>query len=272
MKHNNLFIILTIIGLFVPYSCGESHARKEEKANQLVAELDKVETKIILGIENKMPKEKLLDLIGQLEHPSSLYIKGKKYGIIEDKWKDPEDEFFGHFNEYYSQLRTAYKYIVMNDLSIKERLLELANKTTKNNRNKKPSIENKQSQENDFGNQESSILGNSEQVGEVSKKSTDQLKRFVGLYVKQSEDGSIYMYKLSQRESGFEMIYQDNVTGNVVIENFIVTTFVAKTNTINLKSLKDGSLTKVKFKQKENVANSFNLIDEKNVVFEYMPN
>jgi hypothetical protein len=270
-KNNNFFLaFLILFGSTIIYSCGESHAKKEENAYQLVVELDKLESEIILGIENKASKEDLLYLIDQLQHPSSLYIKGKKYGIIENKWQMPDDEFHGHFNEYYSELRTAYKYIVVNNLSVKDRLFELDKKNKKTNQ-KKNKI-SAQKQDKGTEGQDKSISGNSEQLGESSKKNIDQLKRFVGLYVKQSGDGGVYMYKLSQRESEFEMIYQDNVTGNVVIENFIVTSFITKTNTINLKSLNDGRFLKLKFKNRINETHVHDMVDENNNLYEFMPN
>lgn len=264
------FVLLVLIcSLFS--SCG-GQAAKKEKAIKLVAELDKIETKIILGFENNLSKEDLLDLISQLEHPSSLYIEGKKYGIIEDKFRQPNESYFGHYNEYYTELRDAYRFIVMNNMTIQERITDLTKKDALKNEKEQITI----SQPAEINNEKAPIdptelISNEKDIAEdVKSGALDQVKNFIGLYIKQNDDGSTFMYKLNKNNEQFEVVYQDNVTGNVRIENYDVFDYESKSRKLKIRSRKDATKTVITFRPRLNSPNTFDLLDENNILYEFM--
>ncbi len=98
-----------------------SNKNNENESIEKNHELELIENKIIMGIETKSSKSKLLDLVSELNHPDNdNYIEGKKQGIIQSDFLSPNDDFLGTYNEYWTSLREAYKDIILKGVSVEE--------------------------------------------------------------------------------------------------------------------------------------------------------
>lgn len=115
------FILFSLFLKIVMFFTTLGDAEKTQKSIEQSQNIEKIENQIILGINSKEPKEKLLELISQLKHSDTENkIEGKKRDIID---KDiPDSEFYGTYSEYWSAKREAYKNIVLKGLSIDEYL------------------------------------------------------------------------------------------------------------------------------------------------------
>lgn len=266
-----IYLIFTVLILS---SCGGNSSKKDM---HLVAELDKIETKIILGIEKQLPKEELLDLVNQLEHNSTGFITGKKYGIIEDRFYRPNDSYFGRYNEYYTELRDAYRFLILNDLTIKQRIGGLKNESKKKEKKAQSKVKEKDSgvdenkenkKETEFSENKTELTKSSPSTIENKTNKIKALQRHVGLYINQDDDGGTLMYRIINKNNLYEVVYQDNVTGNVRIENYDVLEFNEKTKKVKIKSQKDQTVEIIYFKSNPKSSAVFDVIDSKNRVYE----
>lgn len=266
-----IYLIFTVLILS---SCGGNSSKKDM---QLVAEMDKIETKIILGIEKQLPKEELLDLVNQLEHNSTGFITGKKYGIIEDRFYRPNDSYFGRYNEYYTELRDAYRFLILNDLTIKQRIGGLKNESKKEEKKAQSKVKEKDSgvdenkenkKETEFSENKTELTKSSPSTIENKTNKIKALQRHVGLYINQDDDGGTLMYRIINKNNLYEVVYQDNVTGNVRIENYDVLEFNEKTKKVKIKSQKDQTVEIIYFKSNPKSSAVFDVIDSKNRVYE----
>lgn len=115
------FILFSLFLKIVMFFTTLGDAEKIQKSTEQSQNIEIIENKIILGINSKEPKEKLLELISQLKHSDTENkIEGKKRDII-DKGI-PDSDFYGTFSEYWSAKREAYKNIVLKGLTIDEYL------------------------------------------------------------------------------------------------------------------------------------------------------
>jgi hypothetical protein len=134
-----ILIITLLIGLMI---FGNIKAKMKETALQesisKCEDLEKIESQIILGINNGDKKEILLELVDKLKHNDATnYIEGKKMGIIKDTYyNDPEHEFLGKYSEYWTAKREAYKEIITKGLTIEEYMKSAALKSQEISSNK----------------------------------------------------------------------------------------------------------------------------------------
>jgi hypothetical protein len=95
---------------------------------------------------------------------------------------------------------------------------------------------------------------------------------YIGLYVFQYENGSTQFYKIfKDTDNVFSSIYQDNISGNVRIENYVVEAFDETTGKIKLKSKKDKkSIVELKFSVDSESSNGLKLVDVRGLVYSYV--
>lgn len=113
------FLLIVLIIRF--FNSGDSYYEAEAKKEKVSLikniELEKIENKIIIGIENKEDKTVLLNYVSQLSHnDTESYIDGKKNGIIDPT--DLDGDFFGTYAEYWNSKREAYTEIIRQNLTI----------------------------------------------------------------------------------------------------------------------------------------------------------
>lgn len=115
------FVLFSLFLKIVMFFTTFGDADKMQKSIDLSQNLEKIENQIILGINSKEPKEKLLELISQLTHPDAENkIEGKKRDIIDPNI--PDSDFYGTFSEYWTAKREAYKNIVLKGVTLDEYL------------------------------------------------------------------------------------------------------------------------------------------------------
>jgi hypothetical protein len=88
-------------------------------------------------------------------------------------------------------------------------------------------------------------------------------KEFLGMYVYQLENGSTRFYKvLNDSEKGVRIIFQDNVDGNVRIENYALKGFDASSRNIIMESVKSGAQIRLRFVPDSEGENGLAVVDE----------
>jgi len=131
------FILFSLFLKIVMFFTTLGDAEKIQKSIEQSQSIEKIENQIVLGIGSKEPKERLLELISQLNHPDAENkIEGKKRDVIDIDI--PDSDFYGTFSEYWSSKREAYKTIVLKGMTIEEYFKNnsttepIDNKTTSN--------------------------------------------------------------------------------------------------------------------------------------------
>jgi hypothetical protein len=86
---------------------------------------------------------------------------------------------------------------------------------------------------------------------------------YLGLYVMQFANGSTKFYKFFKDASGNTgVVYQDNVAGNVRVENYVLRSFNENSMEVVLESKKNsGSFVNVRFVADQESENGFKLLD-----------
>jgi hypothetical protein len=127
LLHRGWSVAIVVITLFIGFIImGKIGSAMEESALQSSInqseELEKIESKIMLGINAGENKEKLLELVDQLKHDDAEnYIHGRKMGIIKASYGyAPENEFHGKYSEYWTAKREAFKEIILSGKKIEE--------------------------------------------------------------------------------------------------------------------------------------------------------
>ena len=88
--------------------------------------------------------------------------------------------------------------------------------------------------------------------------------KYLGLYVLQSENGNTQFFKFTNKENSdvLNIIYEDNIGGNVKIENYTLKSFNEVSGEVILESKKNSyNITKVFFKRDPESSNGYKLVD-----------
>ncbi len=236
---------IIIFYLFIFYS---SCTTSEDPSVKNV-ELQSLEIDIYTKIEQG-DKSGALDLLKNLTHPS---VKEWKEKRKMDDW----EHFLNGGNQYYTYNEW---WSVRRD--------SLRNEIGKINNNGKNSSSNKESTSLELYSSSEANMNNEKQI----ERAAEVPIRYLGLYVFQYENGSTQFYKIFKAENDlYSAIYQDNISGNVRIENYIVQTFDEITGEIKLQSKKDKrSITELKFLIDSESNNGFKLIDIQGLTYSYV--
>jgi len=237
MKKLILLSVFLFVAFFGFLSCSDS-GESPEKIN---IKLQKIENDLYILINNGDQK-KALELVGSLTHAST------------DDWEQREkiDTIFGvgmfggyySYNEWWNERREKLRTEIMNmnNFDKHERKEEAAPKT--------PSTSNIHVNRN------------------VKLDS-----RYHGLYVFQSESGNTHFFKFinDQANDGINILYQDNLSGEVKIENYKLKKFNDSSGEAVLQNKKDTKDTKKVFFRKDPESdNGFKLMDSKGVVYTFV--
>lgn len=88
--------------------------------------------------------------------------------------------------------------------------------------------------------------------------------KYLGLYALQLENGNTQFYKFTNKRNSNELniIYQDNIGGNVKLENYILKSFNEGSSEVTLESKKNSNnIIKVFFKRDLESSNGYKLVD-----------
>lgn len=110
----------------------------------------------------------------------------------------------------------------------------------------------------------STITEDTTQLEEIAVSEPVQLpENYLGLYVMQFANGSTKFYKFFNDANGIPgVVYQDNVSGNVRVENYVLRSFNEITKEVELESKKNsGSFLNVRFVADQESQNGFKLFD-----------
>jgi hypothetical protein len=150
-----------------------------------------------------------------------------------------------NYNEYWTLKRTELRTL----LSEKEKNI-MGEKLTKNEVPLKTQNEavNLKSTSKELQNKTASLLDS----------------KYLGLYVLQSENNNTQFFKFTNKQTSGELniIYQDNIGGNVRIENYTLKSFNEGSGEVILESKKNSNnITKVFFKRDPESSNGYKLVD-----------
>ncbi len=220
----------------------------DNKTSDINMELIRLENEVYIQI-SKGDKDKALELVGYLVHPST------------DEWKSKEkveklvgfDMSFEYYtySEWWSKQREELRKEIMN-MNIK---------STKVNR-----IHEKAKTE---------ITPSSATSKAPDNDTKLYLKdNILGMYVKQHINGGTMFFKFSKASANrLNVLYQDNMGGNIRIENYSMKSFDEKSGTLTLKSKKnEREIIKVYFKRDPESENGFMLLDNKGLIYNFVSN
>ena len=232
----NLILFILVIVLFSACSNSEDPAA-------INVELQSLEIEIYAKIDQR-DKAGALNLLKNLSHPSAKEWKEKRKMDVWEYFKKGGNQYYT-YNEWWSERRESLRKEI-------EKLKSHPRKTSKDKESK--SIQNHSTNE------------------EKINRNIEMPIRYLGLYVFQYENGSTQFYKIFKNQDNvFSAIYQDNISGNVRIENYIVKDFDETTGEIKLQSKKDNrSNSELKFLKDAESDNGFKLIDIKGLEYSYV--
>lgn len=235
--------LILIFALFFLFSSCSTSGDDPEAKN---VELQTLEIEIYSKIQQG-DKEGAFDLLKKLNHPSNKEWEEKQEM---DDWNLFLKKRYT-YNEWWSERRE----------SLRIEIEKINNKPKNNSQNKKnTSYDSKSSKEE-----------NTKVKKEIDKAIKVPI-RYLGLYVFQYENGSTQFYKLFKDANNvYSAVYQDNISGNVRIENYIVKDFDDKTGEIKLQSKKDKrSITELLFVKDFESDNGFKLVDKEGLTYNYI--
>ncbi|MGZ2371734.1 hypothetical protein ACXR6G_18290 [Ancylomarina sp. YFZ004] len=96
---------------------------------------------------------------------------------------------------------------------------------------------------------------------------------YLGLYIFQSEEGNTRFYKFIKNPTAkaIKVLYQDNLSGTVKMENFLLTSFVETTGEVVIKGEKNkNDKVKLIFRKDPDSNNGFKLMDTKGVGYTFV--
>ena len=216
---------------------------------------EKIENEVYIAI-SEGNKAKALKLVGELNHPSGFpsdhEIKNSgKLGLSNDRYT---------YNEYWNKRKEELR-LEINKMG--ENKSPPNTKTSQSDSNSKseivsthPDAELRQ----ETNNLESKIILNN---------------KYLGLYIFQSENGSTQFYKFIQNTSDntTKVLYQDNINGNINIENFSINSFNEANLSLTVESKKNkAKIIKLLFKRDVASDNGYKLIDNDGIVYSFVSN
>lgn len=246
-------ILIVVSFLFACFlsSCKYFNTVDPEEKN---VELQKLEIDIQRKISDG-DKNGALDLLKELVHPSSEQWIEKQKQTDMDHFMNGGNQYYT-YNEWWSERREQ----LQKEISLMD-----------NSTFKKDSSSSSRDELSD----ENTIL-NSGSIGNetVASESKDLPANLIGLYVMQFANGSTKFYKFFKDAKGITgVVYQDNVSGNVRVENYMLQSFNESTNEVILESKKNpGSLSKVRFMQEQESENGFKLMDSEGATYSLVGN
>jgi hypothetical protein len=96
---------------------------------------------------------------------------------------------------------------------------------------------------------------------------------FIGLYIYQINGGTKFYKFTKGNDSTINIIYQDNISGNVRIENYNLDSFLSSSGIAILQSKKNPSdKIKINFKPSSESKNGFTLVDQNSLEYKFVPN
>jgi hypothetical protein len=232
----NLILFISVFVLF--NSCSNS-----EDPSAINVELQSLEIEIYAKIDQG-DKAGALNLLKNLSHPSDKEWKEKRKMDDWEYFKKGGNQYYT-YNEWWSERREYLRKEI-------EKVKSHHRKTSTDKESK--SIQNHST--------------NEEKINRIIEIPI----RYLGLYVFQYENGSTQFYKIfKDSDNIFSAIYQDNISGNIRIENYIVKDFDQTTGEIKLQSKKDNrSISELKFLKDSESENGFKLIDIKGLEYSYV--
>ena len=222
---------------------------------EINTDLEKIENEIyVLISEGK--KSEAIKLVGKLTHPSGLIsdheIKNSgKFGFANEKYT---------YNEYWNKRKEELR-LEINKMG-ENKLVPNFNKIQSDNNSKSEIVANPLDNQirDETNNLESKIILNN---------------KYLGLYIFQSENGSTQFYKFIQNTSDntTKVLYQDNINGNINIENFSIISFNEANLSLTVESKKNkAKIIKLLFKRDVASDNGYKLIDNDGVVYSFVSN
>lgn len=97
--------------------------------------------------------------------------------------------------------------------------------------------------------------------------------KYLGLYVVNNSDGGTQFFKFSKNNNNNELniIYQDNLSVDLVIKTYQLRSFNEKSGEAILKNKKDlEKEIKVTFKKETKSENGYKLVDSKGIIYEFV--
>ena len=235
---------VVFISLFGLYSCSDPKPGNGETPDDINGKLVKIENDIYIAI-NEGNKKKALDLVGQLNHPSS------------EVWDSKSDFFKSYtYNEWWNVRRESIRKEIF-DMKEVTKDKKLAQEQTEVNQHP---ISSEQSPSNSPGTQEAVNLTN-----------VTLNERYLGLYAHESADGN-QIFKFSKNNSTNELniIHQDNISGQVKIENYIFKSFNEEKGQLDLENKKSQENITIFFKSEPQSTNGFKLLDNHGNFYEFV--
>jgi hypothetical protein len=202
--------------------------------------------KLEIDIQRKISegdKNGALDLLKELVHPSSEQWTEKQKQTGMNHFLNGGNQYYT-YNEWWSQRREE----------LQKQILSMETTYVKIN------IDTLSTSTDSL----STIIEDTSQYEEEEVTEPVQLPaNYLGLYVIQFANGSTKFYKFFKDASGVPgVVYQDNVSGNVRVENYVLRSFNESTKEVGLESKKNsGSFVNVRFVTDQESVNGFKLLD-----------
>jgi hypothetical protein len=167
----------------------------------------------------------------------------------------------GSYSTYFTELRNAYRDLVLNGTkrgaSVSDKIesrsmvsLDALSVDTSSGRNNRLDSEKKKVE------------------NPPVKVSNDILRKYIGMYINNREDGVSAFYKITESYSGdIEVTYQDNEAGDVRAFSYTVVDFSAKAGKVILREFRSGKQKELHFRNSKSSSGLFDLLDG-SVVFE----
>ncbi len=237
MKSKLLFA--SVLFLWFLSSCKYFNSADPAEKN---LELQKLEIDIQRKI-SEGDKNGAFDLLKELVHPSSEQWMEKQKQTAMEQVINGGNQYYT-YNEWWSQRREEFqKQILAMETTSDTSTIDTGTLSTDTN----SAITEKTSQS------EEAV------VAEPVKISAN----YLGLYVLQFANGNTKFYKFFKDASGnIGVVYQDNVSGNVRVENYVLRSFNESSKKVVLESKKNsGSFVNVRFVTDQESENGFKLLD-----------
>lgn len=240
MKSSTYILAFLFIGATIFFIVRTENKKDDVKNKNL--ELEKLEIEIYEKIEIG-DKNGAFELLKDLAHSSTEKSTNiKEESIFGDKYYT--------YNEYWAEKRAELKKLIseMKHTPIKKSM--------------ESNLENNLTEEENETNDNEEISNN------INETTTNEIKvdipsELIGLYVLQYDDGSTKFYKIFKDSKGeYNVVYQDNVAGNVKVENFNITNYNDLKKEIKLNSKKNPNFSiSLRFLLDKNNPNDYKVID-----------
>ncbi len=233
----HIFFSMLVVVIF---SCNSASTGDPQTKH---ADLQKLEIDIIKKI-NEGDNNAALDLLKDLVHPSS-----ESYECAENIRKKFDCY---SYDEWWTERR---EYLQEQILGGNGTLDGISNNSAASN-----------SEMGSLGGENTDSLVNSD-ISESEK--TNLPDNYIGLYVFQFSNGNTKFFKFFKDSKGeMGVVYQDNVSGNVRVENYMIQAFNETTKDVTLESKKNpGALVNLRFATDQDSDNGLKIVDAEGTIF-----